>query len=98
LADVEHNLGLTVPDPGNLPTQEVGLTNKCGDEQITWLLIDFPCCSNLAYFALCHHNHAVCRRHGLGLIMGHEHGGDADPLLDLANLEPHLLAQIGIEV
>ena len=30
--------------------------------------------------------------------MRHEYRGDAEPLLDVADLEPHLVAQLGVEV
>jgi hypothetical protein len=45
-----------------------------------------------------HHHHAVADRHGLALVVRDHHRGGADLALDLAQLELHLLAQLGVQV
>ena len=54
-------------------------------------------CGASLVHAVVHDDHVV--RHGerFFLIVGHEDGGDADVALDRLQLDPHLLAQVGIE-
>ena len=48
--------------------------------------------------AAIHHHDAVGQRHGFTLIMGDQDRGGADGALDLAQLDLHLLAQLGVEI
>ena len=45
-----------------------------------------------------HHRDAVRNRQRFFLIVGDEHRRDPEPALDLLDLHPHLLAQLGVEV
>ena len=45
-----------------------------------------------------HHHHAVADGQRLGLVVRDHDGGGADLALDAAQLELHLLAQLGVEV
>jgi len=40
----------------------------------------------------------ICHAHRLGLVVGDVDHGDAEALLESANLAPHLLAQLGVEI
>src|SRR3546814_5304645 len=44
-----------------------------------------------------HHRDAVGHRQRLVLVMGDDHEGDADALLQVHQLEAHPLAQLGVE-
>ena len=48
--------------------------------------------------AVAHDRQAIAERERLGLVVGHEHGGEAEPPVELVDLGPHLVAQAGIEV
>ena len=48
--------------------------------------------------AAVHHGDAVRHGHGLLLVVGHVHGGDAHAVLDLLDGRAHLHAQLGVQV
>ncbi len=45
-----------------------------------------------------HHHHPIADRQGFGLIMGDHQRGNADFVLNAADLELHLFAQVGVQV
>ena len=61
------------------------------------LLIDFFRRSGLLDASLVEHDHAVGDLQRLLLIVGHEHGGDMDLVVQLAQPAPQLLADLGVE-
>ena len=69
-----------------------------GDEGVLGVREDFPRRALPQDLALAHDDHVIGQRHGLGLIMGHVYRGQTEPLLNVAQLEAHRLAQPGIEI
>ena len=61
------------------------------------LLIDFFRRSGLPDASLVEHDHPVRELQRLLLIVGHEHGGDVDLVVELAKPAPQLLADLGVE-
>src|SRR3954471_12815549 len=76
----------------------VGLSQKLRDEGRGRLLISLLRRADLLDPALAHHHDAVGQRHRLVLVVGDEDRGGADGALDLAQLDLHLLAQLGVEI
>ena len=62
------------------------------------MLVDAVRMVDLRRAAAFHHHHAVADRHRLALVVRDHHRGGTDLALDLAQLELHLLAQLGVEV
>ena len=81
-----------------LRRQQVCFSDKAGHEHARRLLIELARSTDLAYASGIHHHDAVRQRHGLCLVMGHVDGRDADPAMDLLDFEPHLLAEMSVEV
>ena len=54
--------------------------------------------ADLLDLALVHHHDLVGERHRLDLVVGDVDAGDAELLLDAADLGAHLLAQLGVQV
>ena len=77
---------------------QIGLAEEVGDEGRRRPLIGFVRRADLLGAALVHHHDAVGQRHRLGLVVGHQDGRGADGALDLAQLDLHLLAQLGVEI
>ena len=48
--------------------------------------------------AVAHDRQAIAEGERLGLVVGDEHGGEAEPAVQLVDLGPHLVAQAGVEV
>ena len=71
--------------------------DEVGDEGVGRLAIDLDRRRRLADLALAHHHDEVGHGHGLALVMGDDDGGDAEPLLQLAQFDLHRLAQLGVE-
>ena len=62
------------------------------------ILVDFRGAAYLFDLAAVHDDDLVGKSHGLALVMGHVYAGDADALLDLADLRAHVHTQLGIQV
>ena len=68
-----------------------------GDESVGRPAVDLDRRAGLADLALAHDDDEVGHGHRLALVVGDDDGGDAEPLLQLAELDLHRLAQLGVE-
>ena len=94
-------LDLDTPRGGHgddLACKAVRDAEEVGDEGVLGVREDFPRRALPQDLALAHDDHVIGQRHGLGLIMGHVYRGQTEPLLNVAQLEAHRLAQPGIEI
>ena len=71
---------------------------KLRDPGVCRPLVDAVGRADLGDAAAEHHHDAVGHGHRLGLVMGDVDGGDADAPLQVADEDPHLLAQLGVEI
>jgi hypothetical protein len=71
--------------------------DEVGDEARRRALVDRARRPELLDAPLVHHRDAVREAQRLGLVVGDEDGRDADLAQDLAQLRPHLLAQLPVE-
>ena len=55
-------------------------------------------CVVLLDAAVAHHREAIAEREGFGLVVGHEHGGESQPGVQLMDLGAHSVAQASVEV
>ena len=76
--------------------QHVDPADEVGDERAGGLLVDLARRADLLELALVHHHHAVGHRQRLFLVVRHHDGGDADLLLQAADLaaQPHALQRV----
>ena len=72
--------------------------DKTRDKARGWLVIELVRRADLLDPAMVHHHHAVGERHGLDLVVGHVDGGGAHLLVHLLDLDPHLDAQLRVEI
>ena len=72
--------------------------DEAGDESRRRLVIELVRRADLLDAAMVHHHDAVGQRHRLDLVVGHVDGRGADLLVHLLDLDPHLHAQLGVEV
>ena len=72
--------------------------DEAGGEQGRRPLVEFGGRAVLLDAAGAHQDDAVGHAHGLGLVMGHIDHGDAEPLLQAADLAAQLLPELGIEI
>ena len=77
---------------------QVGLAEEARDERRRRPLVGLVRRADLLGAALVHHHDAVGERHRLALVVRDQDGRRADGALDLAQLDLHLLAQLGVEV
>ena len=77
--------------------QQIDLADEVGDEARARALVDLGRRADLLDPALVHHGDAVAHRQRLFLVVRHEHQRDAEPPLQLLQLELHLLAQLAVE-
>src|SRR5690606_11837169 len=61
-------------------------------------LVDFAGGAFLLDPPIAHHDDLVAQDHGFRLVVRNADGGDACPFLNVPELEPHFLAQAGVEV
>ena len=94
--DVERNV-LSVPS-GHGSLEEVCLADEVRHELVDRVVVDFLRRTHLRHDALGHDDDVVGQGHGLGLVVGDIDGGDADLLLDAADLRAHRDAQLRVEV
>jgi hypothetical protein len=83
---------------GHRAAQEGGRAHETGHELVRRPQVDLLRAALLHDPAVAQDDDAVRDDHGLGLVVGDVHGGDAEPLVDLGDLEAHLLAQQRVEV
>ena len=77
---------------------QIGDADEIGDEGIGRPRIDRLRIADLLDHAVVHHHHAVAHHQRLGLVVRDIDRGDADLLLQPHQLDPHLLAQLGVEI
>ena len=94
--DVQHSQ--TVLRAGHFAAQEVRLADEVGDELAHGVIVDLLRRADLSDDALVHDDDLVRERHRLALVVRDVDGGDADLLLDAADLGAHGNAQLGVEV
>src|SRR4029450_11383134 len=78
-------------------SQNVDLADEVSDEARARALVDLGRGTDLLDLAVVHHGDAVTHGQRLFLVVGDEDQGDAQPLLQLFELELHLLAHLAIE-
>src|SRR6185437_10190 len=76
---------------GERALEKIGAADETGDEARLRPVVERKGVGDLLDAALVHHHDAVRRDHGLGLVMGHVDGGDAEGLMQAPDLEAHLL-------
>ncbi|MNP04202.1 hypothetical protein D3C76_961100 [compost metagenome] len=80
-----------------LERQPVALADELGNEGRGRPAVDFLGGAVLLDAAVVHHRDAVGHQHGLVLVVGDHHGGDAEALLQLAQFAAEVLAHPRIE-
>ena len=95
IRQVEHDA--TIGDILAAGVKQIGGAEELGDEFGGRRVVDILRRTHLLDPAFRHDDDLVGHRQGLGLVMGHEHRGHADALLDTLEFNPHVLAQIGVE-
>ena len=92
---------LTVARPavvGPLADQPVGHADERRDVLGRRTLEDMLGGVVLLDASVAHDGQPVTEGERLGLVVGDEHGGEAEPTVELVDLGPHLVAQTGVEV
>ncbi len=77
--------------------QDVRRADESGDEAGSRVFVDLPGRADMLDAALVEHGDAIAHRQRLALIVGDEHEGDADLVLDRFQLDLHLFAQFQIQ-
>ena len=72
--------------------------DEAGDEQVDRVVVQLLRRRHLLQLALAHHRHAVAHRHRLDLVVRDVDRGHVEVVLELADLGPHLHAQLRVEV
>ncbi len=78
--------------------EEGRAADEARDEAVGRPLVEIALAADLHHGALVHHHQPVGHGEGLLLVVRHHHRGEAELALQLADLHPHLLAQLGVEV
>jgi hypothetical protein len=78
--------------------QDVGAADEAGDELRARLTVYFFRRPELLDLAVVHDGNQVGRGHGFGLVVGDVDRGVAVAIVQAADLEAHLLAQVGVEI
>ena len=88
------------PEPAVLDRagEEGRAADEARDEARGRPLVEVALRADLLDRALVHHHQPVGHGERLFLVVGHHHRGQAELLLQFADLDPHLLAQLGVEV
>ena len=93
---IVHGAGCAVAPPS--AGKEIGLADEGRDEGIRGLLVEPVGRIHLRHPPAFHHDHAIADGERLGLIVRDHDGRRADLALDPAQLELHLLPQLGVEI
>ncbi len=83
--------------PQHLRIQHVDVADEAGDEPVAGKTVQFRRFVHLFHPSLVQYRNAMRQGQRLVLRMGHEHESDADILLQVDQLDLHLLAQLGIQ-
>ena len=78
--------------------QEFNLAHKVRHEGVDRGGVDFPGRADLLNDAAVNDHNAVAHGHGLRLVMGHIHHGDAVLPLDFLDFKAHAFPQLGVQV
>ncbi len=78
--------------------EEVGAADEAGDEAVLRMVVELALRADLLDLAVAHDDEAVGHRQRLVLVVRHHDRGEAELALELADLDPHLLAQLRIEI
>ena len=81
----------------DMALEDVHVADELGDEAGLGLLVDLARRRHLHDPALVHHRDAVGHGHGLLLVVGDDHEGHAELVLDVHQLELGFLAQLLVE-
>src|SRR6516165_90772 len=87
-------LDLSIDDAA---AQTIHRSNEIRDKCAVRSIIKLLRRSNLLESSPRHDCHSRTERHGLGLIVGHEHSRDLQPFKELRHIAPQCLAQLGVE-
>ena len=82
----------------NLALDEVRLSNEVGDKAVIGGVKEFARRAGLGDGCVAHHDDLVGNRERLFLVMGDVDHGQAELLLDRADVLANLPAQLGIEI
>ena len=89
----------SIPPPSlTLPARKLAEPMKSATNWLFGLAVDVLRRAALDDLAEIEHRDLVGQRQRLGLVVGDVDGGDAEPLLQALELDPHLLAQLGVEI
>ena len=83
---------------GHLEEVHGGRADEARDEAIERAPVEVERGADLLHQAVVHDDDAVAQRHGLDLVVGHEHRRGRHALAQLLDLEAHLRAQLGVEI
>ena len=72
--------------------------DEARDELVGGLAVNLQRGADLLNPAVAHDHDAVAERHGLDLVVGHEHGRGRNLRMEALDLDAHLGAQLGIQV
>ena len=86
------------PGASTVPARKVRAADEARHEAVGRPLVEVALAADLVDRALVHHHQPVGHGERLLLVVGHHHRGEAELALQLADLDPHLLAQLGVEV
>ena len=89
---------MKAPSGADLPFEEVAAPDEARDEAARRALVKVALRADLAHLAMRHDDEAIRHAQRLVLVMRHHHRGEAELLLQLADLDAHLLAQLGVEI
>ena len=78
--------------------EKVALADELGSEKFSGLKIDILRLADLDDVTVVHHRHPVRQDHGFFLVMGDIDAGDAELLLQLAQLEAHLESKLAVQI
>ena len=90
--------GLELARRGHASVEERAAPDEAGDEAVGRALVKVALAADLADFAVRHHHEPVRDGQRLLLVVRHHDGGEAELALQLADLDAHLLAQLGVEI
>ena len=84
----------------DLPLQEVHArtADEARDEAVCRFLVKLEGSGDLLYLAVFHHGDAVAHGHGFDLVVGDVDNRRVEAVVQLADLRPHLHAQLGVQV
>ena len=86
------------PGPMTRAGQQIAAPDEAGDEAVGGAFVEVALRADLAHRAIGHHDQAVGHDQRFFLVVRHHHRRDAELVLQLADLDAHGLAQLGVEV